>query len=162
MGHRVAGITCLPATLLTAAFWLACVPAAAAPGSGRVTPKNSAEATVVAFLDTAFNQRKVDEAFVRYVGSEYRQHNPTVADGKQAIIDALRQWLPATPNLHYEFKHLYSDGDRVIVHSLVTVNATDRGNAVVDIFRVEHGKVVEHWDVSQAIPEKSLNDNTMF
>jgi len=147
---------------LVAALVLAVMPASAAYVYGAVRPKNPAEATVVAFLDTAFNQRKVEEAFARYVGPYYRQHNPTVADGKQALIDALRQWLPATPGLHYEFKHAYSDGDRVIVHSLVTVHSTDRGKAVVDIFRLEHGKVVEHWDVAQSVPDKPLNDNTMF
>ncbi|MBS0367053.1 MAG: nuclear transport factor 2 family protein [Proteobacteria bacterium] len=127
-----------------------------------VKPKNAVESTVISFLDTAFNQRKYEEAFGKFVGPEYRQHNPTVADGKQAIIDALRQWLPATPALHYEFRHLYSDGNYAIVHSLVTASAADRGKAVVDIFRLEHGKIVEHWDVSQPVPEKSANDNTMF
>ena len=138
------------------------VPVGASEAGVPVKPKNSAEATVMAFLDAAFNQRKFDKAFAKYVGPEYRQHNPTVADGKQAVIDALRRWLPATPALHYEFKHVYSDGDHVIVHSLVTVSADDRGKAVIDIFRLEHGKVVEHWDVAQPVPEKSANDNTMF
>jgi predicted SnoaL-like aldol condensation-catalyzing enzyme len=147
---------------LVAALMLAVMPGFAAQRYGAVTPKNRAESTVLALLDTAFNQRKVKEAFAQYVGPYYRQHNPTVADGKLAIIDALRKWLPATPGLHYEFKHLYSDGDRVIVHSLVTMDSTDRGKAVVDIFRLEQGKVVEHWDVAQAVPDKSLNDNTMF
>jgi predicted SnoaL-like aldol condensation-catalyzing enzyme len=147
---------------LMALIVLAIVPAFAGQKFGAVSPKNAAESTVLALLDTAFNQRKVEEAFANYVGPHYRQHNPTVADGKQAIIDALRQWLPATPGLHYEFKHLYSDGDYVIVHSLVTTGPTDRGKAVVDIFRLEHGKVVEHWDVAQPVPDKSLNDNTMF
>lgn len=141
---------------------LAIVPVRAGEAIAPVKPKNAAEATVIAFLDAAFNQQKFEEAFAKYVGPEYRQHNPTVADGKQAIIDALRQWLPATPALRYEFKHVYSDGDHVIVHSLVTTSAGDRGKAVVDIFRLEHGKVVEHWDVAQPVPEKSANDNTMF
>lgn len=129
---------------------------------GTVTPKNTAEETALAFLDTAFNQRHFDEAFERYVGRYYRQHNPTVGDGKEAILDALRKWLPATPGLHYDFKNVWSDGDRVIVHALVTTDPADRGKAVIDIFRLEKGKIVEHWDVAQAIPEKALNDNTMF
>ncbi len=131
-------------------------------GENSVKPKNAAEATVIGLLDTAFNQRKYVEAFDRYVGPYYRQHNPTVADGKQAIIDGMKQWLPSVPGLHYEFKHLYSDGDRVIVHSLVTTGPPDRGMAVVDIFRLEKGKIVEHWDVAQPVPEKALNTNTMF
>jgi predicted SnoaL-like aldol condensation-catalyzing enzyme len=161
MPNGIGQATSLPFAVL-AALVLAVMPVSAGQVYGAVTPKNPAESTVLALLDTAFNQRKVEEAFAKYVGPYYRQHNPTVADGKQAIIDALRKWLPATPDLHYEFKHLYSDANCVIVHSLVTVGPDDRGKAVVDIFRLEHGKVVEHWDVAQAVPDKSLNDNTMF
>lgn len=137
------------------------VPGAHAADSG-VKPKNAAEATAVGLLDMAFNQRNYVEAFEKYVGPYYRQHNPTVADGKQAILDGMKQWLPTVPGLHYEFKHLYSDGDRVIVHSLVTLGPADRGMAVVDIFRLEKGKIVEHWDVTQPVPEKAANTNTMF
>ena len=129
---------------------------------GEVKPKNKSEATVLALLDTAFNKRRYEEAFARYVGPYYRQHNPTVPDGKQAIIDGLREWLPKVPALHYDFKHVYSDGDRVIVHSHLTMAAAGNGMAVVDIFRLEHGKVVEHWDVVQPVPDQALNDNTMF
>lgn len=139
--------------------------AVAVPGAhadSGVKPKNAAEATAVGLLDMAFNQRKYAEAFEKYVGPYYRQHNPTVADGKQAILDGMKQWLPTVPGLHYEFKHLYSDGDRVIVHSLVTMGPADRGMAVVDIFRLEKGKIVEHWDVTQPVPEKAANTNTMF
>ncbi len=148
--------------LLFAGSSLGAMPAVATPTHGNAAPKNAAEKNVLAFLDTAFNQKRVEEAFGKYVGSYYRQHNPTVADGKAAIIEALHKWLPATPELHYDFKNIWSDGDRVIVHSLVTTSPQDRGMAVVDIFRLEHGKVVEHWDVAQAVPEKALNDNTMF
>jgi predicted SnoaL-like aldol condensation-catalyzing enzyme len=162
MATGVGRATSPPFAAFAAALMLAMMPVSAGQVYGAVTPKNPAESTVVALLDTAFNQRRVEEAFAKYVGPQYRQHNPTVADGKQAIIDALRQWLPATPGLHYEFKHLYTDGNCVIVHSLVTADRGDRGKAVVDIFRLEHGKVVEHWDVAQAVPEKALNDNTMF
>jgi predicted SnoaL-like aldol condensation-catalyzing enzyme len=130
--------------------------------SADVKPKNANEAAVVGLLDLAFNQRKFVEAFDKYVGPYYRQHNPTVPDGKEALMASMKQWLPTVPGLHYEFKHLYSDGDRVIVHSLVTMAPQDRGMAVIDIFRIENGKIVEHWDVVQPVPEKALNDNTMF
>jgi predicted SnoaL-like aldol condensation-catalyzing enzyme len=138
------------------------VPALSKADYEGVTPKNKAEAETLAFLDLTFNQKHFDEAFERYVGPYYRQHNPTVADGKEAILEALRKWMPQTPGLHYAFKHVWSDGDRVIVHSQVSTSPTDRGQAVIDIFRLEKGKIVEHWDVAEAIPEKSLNDNSMF
>ena len=117
----------------------------------------------VGLLDTVFNQRRVKEGFDRYVGSEYKQHNPYAADGKQAAVDFLSKFLTPTTEWHYDFKHVYVDGRIVIVHSHVTRGAADRGSAVVDIFRLDrNNKIVEHWDVVQPIPEKSANDNTMF
>jgi len=132
-------------------------PSQAAPG-----PKTPAEATVLGLLDTAFNQKKPDEAFATYVGPYYRQHNPTVADGRDAILAAMHQWLPTVPDLHYEIVRVISSGDLVAVHSHVTTGPADRGMAVVDIFRLEKGRVVEHWDVGQSVPASAANANTMF
>lgn len=123
-------------------------------------PANANEEVAIKLLDTAFNQKKPDEAFAKYVGPTYRQHNPTVPDGKEAIVEALHKWLP--PELHYEFVRIISSGDLVAIHAHVTIGPQDRGMAVVDIFRIENGKVAEHWDVSQPVPEKASNDNTMF
>ncbi|MEJ0088096.1 MAG: nuclear transport factor 2 family protein [Pseudomonadota bacterium] len=124
--------------------------------------KNPKARKAVAFLDMVFNQKKVKEGFDTYVGDKYIQHNPIAADGKEAAVTVLSHVLQQMPGWSYEFKHTYVDGDIVIVHSLVKLKAEDRGNAVIDIFRFEKGKVVEHWDVVQAIPEKSANSNTMF
>jgi predicted SnoaL-like aldol condensation-catalyzing enzyme len=117
---------------------------------------------VVEFLDMVFNQKKVKEGFDKYTAPPYRQHNPFAADGAQAAIDFLAPYLAKNTGYRYDFKHVYVDGDIVVVHSHVKRDANDRGSAVVDIFRIEKGKVVEHWDVIQPIPEKSANDNTMF
>ena len=124
--------------------------------------KNAKAQKAIAFLDMVFNKKKVKEGFDTYVGDRYIQHNPIAADGKEAAVTVLSHVLQQMPGWSYEFKHAYVDGDIVIVHSLVKIKAEDRGNAVVDIFRFEKGKVVEHWDVVQAIPEKSANNNTMF
>ena len=109
-----------------------------------------------------FNQKKVKEGFDKYVGDKYIQHNPIAADGKEAAVEVLGKFMQMVPTWSYTFKHAYVDGDIAIVHSLVKAKPEDRGNAVIDIFRFEKGKVVEHWDVIQAIPEKSANNNTMF
>jgi predicted SnoaL-like aldol condensation-catalyzing enzyme len=61
-----------------------------------------------------------------------------------------------------EIKRVIAEGDLVAVHNHVTQNPKDLGRAVVDIFRVQDGKVVEHWDVVQSVPEKAMNSNTMF
>jgi len=117
----------------------------------------------VGLLDMAFNQHKVKEAFDKYVGATYRQHNPFAPDGREAAVELLTKWLTGMPEYRYEFKHVYVDGNIVVVHSHVMRDAKDRGSAVVDIFRLDrNNKIVEHWDVVQPIPEKSANDNTMF
>ena len=124
--------------------------------------KNPKAQKAMAFLDMVFNQKKVKEGFDTYVGDKYIQHNPIAADGKEAAVTVLSQVLQQMPGWSYEFKHAYVDGNIAIVHSLVKLKADDRGMAVVDMFRFEKGKVVEHWDVVQPIPEKSVNSNTMF
>ena len=125
-------------------------------------PKNANEATVLALLNMAFNQKKPDEAFAKYVGPTYTQHNPTVADGAKAAITSFKAFEAAVPTLHYDFKHIYSDGNFVIIHSEFMMKPSDPGYAVVDIFRLDKGKVVEHWDVGEVVPAKSANKNGMF
>ena len=114
------------------------------------------------FYDMAFNQRKPAEAAAKYVGTRYRQHNPTVGDGREGFVNGIGGFLSAVPDLHVEFKRLLAEGDLVAVHSQFLPAPGARGTAVVDIFRLENGKIVEHWDVAQDVPEKSANENTMF
>ncbi|BBC35043.1 hypothetical protein SGFS_063370 [Streptomyces graminofaciens] len=66
------------------------------------------------------------------------------------------------PELKFDFKRVIGENDLVVLHYRRTLSATDRGTAVMDIFRFENGKIVEHWDVIQDVPETSANDNTMF
>jgi predicted SnoaL-like aldol condensation-catalyzing enzyme len=131
------------------------------PADAGISKKANAQ-KVIAFMDTVFNQKKVKEGFDKYVGEKYIQHNPIAPDGPQAAVEVLGKALVALPGWTYEFKHAYVDGDIVVLHSHVKMKADDRGMAVVDIFRFEKGKIVEHWDVVQPIPEKSANNNTMF
>ncbi|HTU65426.1 MAG TPA: nuclear transport factor 2 family protein [Steroidobacteraceae bacterium] len=133
----------------------------AAPAGAHISKAANAR-KAIAFLDMVFNQKKVKEGFDTYVGDKYIQHNPIAADGKEAAVEVLGKALQQLPGWTYTIKHAYADGDYAIVHSHVTMKPGDRGMAVVDIFRFEKGKVVEHWDVVQPVPEKSANDNTMF
>jgi predicted SnoaL-like aldol condensation-catalyzing enzyme len=135
---------------------------AAAPPANAGLSKNAKAQKAMAFLDMVFNQKKVKEGFDTYVGDKYIQHNPIAADGKEAAVEVLGKFMQMVPTWSYTFKHAYVDGDIAIIHSLVKAKPEDRGNAVIDIFRFEKGKVVEHWDVIQAIPEKSANNNSMF
>ena len=117
---------------------------------------------VRAFYDLAFNQKQPEEAVKRYVGKYYRQHNPNAPDGPEAFIGFVK-WLTGTnPQVRVDFKRIIAEGDLVVVHSHNVAVPGTRGKAVIDIFRVEDGKIVEHWDVVQEVPETAKNDNTMF
>jgi predicted SnoaL-like aldol condensation-catalyzing enzyme len=116
----------------------------------------------VAFYKAVF-EGPVEDAFRLYAGSPYRQHNPLIEDGMEGLRKFVT-WIASNhPDARYEIKRVFADGDYVIIHShWHGLSDNSRGEAVVDIFRVEGGKVVEHWDVIQSIPETSANANTMF
>jgi predicted SnoaL-like aldol condensation-catalyzing enzyme len=117
---------------------------------------------VQSWSELAFNQRKPEEAVAKYLGPHYRQHNPGAADDPEAFIGYVKWFARTYPDFRMESKRIIAEGDYVVLHSHVIREPNDRGMAVVDIFRFENGKIVEHWDVVQEIPEKSANDNTMF
>jgi predicted SnoaL-like aldol condensation-catalyzing enzyme len=95
-------------------------------------------------------------------GQYYRQHNPGAADGADAFIAFVHGFTGAYPGLHFDFRRFVAEGDLVVVHSHLAREPGDRGMAVMDIFRIENNRIVEHWDVLQEIPVLSANENTMF
>lgn len=130
--------------------------------AARTSTQKTNKKTVEAFYELAFNKHKPIEAMKLYVGDKYIQHNPFAGDGKQPFIDFFKDYYSKNPNAFVSIKRLIAEGDLVVVHVHSQQNKDDRGSAVVDIFRMEKGKIVEHWDVMQQIPDKSANDNTMF
>jgi predicted SnoaL-like aldol condensation-catalyzing enzyme len=112
--------------------------------------------------ELAINQRKPEEAVAKYLGPNYRQHNLGAGDGPEPFIETVKRFAQNFPDLRMEPKRIIAEGDYVVLHSHLLLKPGDRGSAVVDIFRLENGKIVEHWDVVQEVPEKTANNNTMF
>ncbi|MDF3605585.1 ester cyclase [Paracoccus sp. DMF-8] len=116
---------------------------------------------VIDFYNSFFNDHDVTAA-ERFVAEDYIQHNPTVPDGRAPIIEFFSDNFQKNPERSSRIVRSAADGDLVWLHVISKQNPADRGVAVVDIFRVEDGKIVEHWDVIQPVPETAANDNTMF
>ncbi len=116
---------------------------------------------VIDFYDKAINQKDFEAAKVHF-GSTYIQHNPLAADGPEGLKAYIEFMKSELPDFRIEFKRVLADGDYVVVHGHAKPTPDARGSAVMDIFRLENGKVVEHWDVIQEIPENPANDNGMF
>ena len=115
---------------------------------------------VIHFYDQFFNEHNVDAASV--IADDYIQHNPDVKDGKKPFVDYFTLYLKEHPESKARIIRSAADGDLVYLHVHSTINSKDRGQAVIDIFRVKDGKITEHWDVIQPVPETAANNNTMF
>jgi predicted SnoaL-like aldol condensation-catalyzing enzyme len=134
------------------------------------TPAHAADAKcgmtaveiVTKFSQLFFIEKKWREAFLTYVAEDYTQHNPMAEDGRAAALKHLGPVFDANPGLKVDIKRIFGDETHVAVHYHSVMQPGTRGFAAVDMFRVKDCKIVEHWDVIQAVPEKSANPHPMF
>jgi predicted SnoaL-like aldol condensation-catalyzing enzyme len=136
-------------------------PAPESPAVQASSPLEENKRIATEFYDAAIN-RKDFEAASQYLGSGYKQHNPTAADGPEGLRGFIDFLKARYPEQRGEIKRVIAEGDLVVLHVHSTRGDGTPGRAIVDIFRVDGGKVVEHWDVIQDIPEKPANSNGMF
>jgi predicted SnoaL-like aldol condensation-catalyzing enzyme len=126
--------------------------------------KRSARDIVLAFYEAALNEKNVEKT-KEFLGDTYIQHNPHVADGPEGLLRLVQDRHDRFPNARNQVKRVISEGDLVALHVHSVVLPGKPGRSIVDIFRVEGDKVVEHWDAVQDIPEEiypPLNDNGLF
>ncbi|WP_162925233.1 nuclear transport factor 2 family protein [Aurantiacibacter odishensis] len=119
------------------------------------------------FIEVFYNQNRLTDGFEAWVHPDYIQHDPNSPTGRDPTIEVLAAHMQANPDMTHDVKRVIygdegPDGTLVAVHYHFKRAPDDSGSAVVDIYRVNDGYLVEHWDVIQPVPEEALNDNTMF
>ena len=155
-------MTSLKTAFLTGAILLQALAGTAAAQPVRdIKTEEANRVLVLEFYDKFFNKHQIDEA-ANVVADSYIQHNPTVPDGKEAFVSYYRDFFKENPESRVRIVRSAVDGDVVWLHVHSVNDTKDRGEAVIDIFRVKDGRIVEHWDVIQPVPETTENSNTMF
>ncbi|WP_158817822.1 ester cyclase [Methylocapsa sp. S129] len=118
------------------------------------------KALVADYYARVWNAKALD-ALKDYVADDYIQHNPHLANGRAALEGFLEGLFGQVPAGRFTVARLVAEGDLVVAHTLFQAHAEDRGTAVVDLYRIRNGKLVEHWDVKEAIPEATANGNSV-
>lgn len=121
---------------------------------------------VVTMYNLLMNDHKVDEA-LEFISPDYRQHNVRAPDGQGFLRDAFKERFEEYPNYRSDIARTLADGNLVVIHTHEQFDPTDPNadsNAVIDIYRVDEGLIVEHWDAYISVPprEEWLNDNGLF
>lgn len=113
------------------------------------------------FAGIFYGEKDVRKAFLKHVAEDYIQHNPNMPDGREAAIEALEPKF-SSPSAVFNVKRILVDGNLAATHLHGRPSLDSSGAAVVDLYRLENGKIVEHWDVLQAMPQNCVNPRPMF
>lgn len=132
----------------------------AAPASAKAAHPDN-RAIIKHFARLFYTERKVKQAFETYVAPNYVQHNPGIADGRDAAVAALADMF-ADPAKHFTIEQVLVDGDMAVIHVHAIPTPGSHGASVFDMYRMKDGKIVEHWDAIQLVPEKAANSHPMF
>jgi predicted SnoaL-like aldol condensation-catalyzing enzyme len=116
----------------------------------------------LAFFHAVFTEKKPQEAFDKYSVPEYIQHNPLAEDGAVPTIAFLNEWIAKNPQSSVEVKKVIAEGNLVAIHHHLRQSPDVPGLACTEWYRIENGKVVEHWDTAQPMPTQSKNPHPMF
>lgn len=111
-------------------------------------------------LDMINNKKRVREAFELHVADNYIQHNPGLANGREDAIRMI-EGIVSAQGFSASLKRTVAEGDMVVAHMHITFDGTIPDLAVVDIVRLENGKIAEHWDVIQEVPAQTASGNPM-
>jgi predicted SnoaL-like aldol condensation-catalyzing enzyme len=149
--------TCVAAVVCGVMLTAVQAPALARDAATEATNKR----VVLTFYEKGLNQKDAEGAIV-YLGPRYIQHNPTAGDGVEGFRKFIAFLKEKFPNSRSEVKRVIAEDDHVVLHVHAVREPGTRGNAIIDIFRLENGKIVEHWDVIQPVPEQAANSNGMF
>ena len=147
-----------PAVLLVIPYFLL---TACAATSGKPTEYSTNRERIETFAKTLYQEKNVEKAFMEFVSHDYIQHNPGLTDGRDAAIKALTPMF-ADPYSKFEVKRIIVEGDLAVIHLHGKGNKDTLGGAVADIYRLEKGLIVEHWDVIQPIKASTINPHPYF
>ena len=132
-----------------------------APASISAKGRPDNRAIITDFARLFYTERKVSQAFETYVAPNYIQHNPGIADGRAAAVAALATMF-GDPAKRFTIEQILVDGDMAVIHIHAIPKPGSHGASVFDMYRMKNGKIVEHWDAIQLVPETSANPHPMF
>ena len=126
-----------------------------------LSDKSDNRAIVTDFARLFYEERDVRKAFETYVSEGYIQHNPGIADGRSNAVKVLAPMF-SEPGREFRIEQIIVDGDMAVIHVHAIPEPGSRGASVFDMYRLEDGKIVEHWDAIQPVPETASNPHPMF